>query len=248
MVDLQFMKLPLSGDFSVFKLLFGMACAMAAISTVFASTPLAGPALATSLEASRGGVDLQPLVAALKPAALVTIGWNVLYYNLLGSQVWTLAVVRIFEFAQPEDVDEAYHRVAARWAANTLEQAPVFLSSLWLYALFADSASAGTLGALYVASRAFYPLVWCWIGRFTFGFEPVTQTGYGVVGVFWLGTYMASLDQGWLWWVTSVGAVPAALTGFAVGSLALFPGLPAAPFYTFAHFKCHTTKHKSKSA
>jgi len=71
---------------------------------------------------------------------------------------------------------------------------------------------------------------------------------YGVVGVFWLGTYMALLDQGWLWWVTSVGAVPAALTGFAVGSLALFPGLPAAPFYTLAHFKCHTTKHKSKSA
>ena len=73
MVDLQFMKLPLSGDFSVFKLLFGMACAMAAISTVFASTPLAGPALATSLEASRGGVDLEPLIAALRPAALVTL-------------------------------------------------------------------------------------------------------------------------------------------------------------------------------
>ena len=177
MVDLQFMKLPLSGDFSVFKLLFGMACAMAAISTVFASTPLVGPALATSLEASRGGVDLQPLVDALRPAAFVTLGWSVLYYNLLGSQVWTLAVVRIFEFAQPEDVDESYHRVAARWAANTLEQAPVFLSSLWLYALFADSASAGTLGALYLASRALYPLFYCWIGRFTFGFEPVTQTG-----------------------------------------------------------------------
>ena len=44
---------------------------------------------------------------------------------------------------------------------------------------------------------------------------------------------------------TSVGAVPAALTGFAVGSLALFPGLPTAPFYTFAHFKSHTKKHKS---
>ena len=27
-----------------------------------------------------------------------------------------------------------------------------------------------------------------------------------------------------------------------------FPGLPTAPFYTFAHFKCHTRKHKSKSA
>jgi len=41
-----------------------------------------------------------------------------------------------------------------------------------------------------------------------------------------------------------VGPVPAALTGFAVGSLALFPGLPTAPFYTLAHFKCHTRKHK----
>ena len=67
--------------------------------------------------------------------------------------------------------------VAARWSGNTLEQAPVFLSSLWLYALFADSASAGTLGALYLASRALYPLFYCWISRFTFGFEPVTQTG-----------------------------------------------------------------------
>ena len=114
--------------------------------------------------------------------------------------------------------------------------------------MFADSASAGTLGALYLASRLLYPLFYCWIGRFTFGFEPIMQTGYGIIGVFWLGTYMALMDQGWLWWVTSVGAVPAALTGFVVGSLALFPGLPTAPFYTFAHFKCHTTKHKSKSA
>ena len=77
MVDLGFMKLPLSGDFSVFKLLFGMACACLSIATVFASTELVGPALATSLEASRGGVDLEPLIAALKPAALVTLGWNV---------------------------------------------------------------------------------------------------------------------------------------------------------------------------
>ena len=69
MVDLQFMKLPLSGDFSVFKLLFGMACAMAAISTVFASTPLAGPALATSLEASRGGVDFRRRLAGALPRA-----------------------------------------------------------------------------------------------------------------------------------------------------------------------------------
>ena len=64
MVDLQFMKLPLSGDFSVFKLLFGMACASTAIATVFASTELAGPALATSLEASRAGVDLSPHYSA----------------------------------------------------------------------------------------------------------------------------------------------------------------------------------------
>ena len=79
--------------------------------------------------------------------------------------------------------------------------------------------------------------------------EPITQCGYGVIGVFWLGTYMALLDKGWLWWVSSVGAVPAALTGFAVGSLALFPGLPTAPLYTLAHFKCHTRKHnKPKSA
>ena len=65
MVDLQFMKLPLSGDFSVFKLLFGMACACVSIATVFASTDLVGPALATSLEASRGDVDLEPLIDAL---------------------------------------------------------------------------------------------------------------------------------------------------------------------------------------
>ena len=67
MVDLGFMKLPCAGDFSVFKLLFGMACACLSIASVFASTELVGPALATSLEASRGGVDLQPLVDALRP-------------------------------------------------------------------------------------------------------------------------------------------------------------------------------------
>ena len=80
MVDLGFMKLPCAGDFSVFKLLFGMACACVSIATVFASTPLVGPALATSLEASRGGVDLQPLVDALRPAVHVFghshFGWD----------------------------------------------------------------------------------------------------------------------------------------------------------------------------
>ncbi len=30
--------------------------------------------------------------------------------------------------------------------------------------------------------------------------------------------------------------------------MACASGLPTAPFYTLAHFKCHTRKHKSKSA
>ena len=63
MVDLGFMKLPCAGDFSVFKLLFGMACACVSIATVFASTDLVGPALATSLDCQPDGIPDECQVA-----------------------------------------------------------------------------------------------------------------------------------------------------------------------------------------
>ena len=38
------------------------------------------------------------------------------------------------------------------------EHCAVFISSLWMYAIFADGATAGTLGTLYLAARVVYPL------------------------------------------------------------------------------------------
>ena len=58
MVDLGFMKLPLSGDFSVFKLLFGMACAMTAIATVFRGADGLRRRLAGALPRAPGGAVL----------------------------------------------------------------------------------------------------------------------------------------------------------------------------------------------
>ena len=83
MVDLQFMKLPLSGDFSVFKLLFGMACAMAAISTVFAcilvGTPMVPVLLlwCASKEYRVGGKGPMIFLAPL-------IGWIPTYLLIVG--------------------------------------------------------------------------------------------------------------------------------------------------------------------
>jgi len=55
-----------------------------------------------------------------------------------------------------------------RWGdrafTNTMEHAPTFLSSLWIFAVFCSADVATKLGATYTILRAFYPIIWAVFG------------------------------------------------------------------------------------
>merc|ERR1712086_370546 len=108
----------------------------------------------------------------------------------------------------------------------------VFMSSLWMYTLFADSATGGTLGMLYIAARATYPLFYIFNHGFDLWFEMNTQTGYGVVGVFLLGTLYTALGGDWVAFATA-HPIRAGVYGFWFGSAALLPGIPLTIPYGF---------------
>lgn len=229
-IDLGFMKIPLSGDYSNLALLLGQTIAAAIITAVTIATPTVGPALKAT-----------DLVEALSQTALVTCGWCILYYNFIGCAVVAgLAAPTIYEMFTPGvDVGPSYAQVASRFAGNLAEQAPIFLMSLWMYTFFADSATGGALGALYLVSRVLYPVYYMVLGKFTFWFESCTQTGYGINGVFLLGTIVTLTGGDWLAW----SAVSRGVYGFLFGSFALLPGIPFTPIISYAHYKCHTMLH-----
>jgi len=47
---------------------------------------------------------------------------------------------------------------------NMMEHAPLFLSSLWIHAVFVSADVAAALGAIYVCLRLCYPIVWMVFG------------------------------------------------------------------------------------
>ena len=145
---------------------------MIVVVTAFSvSGPLAGPALA---------LVGPPFVEACKGTMLVTALYALLYYNFLGAAVDCFFSTNILSMIKPEDVQASFYNVAGRFSGNTLEQAPVFLTMLWLYSLFVDSTSGTVLGAFYIVQRMIYPLIYSYTGKFRFEMEMVTQPGYGM--------------------------------------------------------------------
>ena len=81
-----------------------------------------------------------------------------------------------------DDVTEQFGAIASRFPGNMQEHSVVFVSTLWMYTLFADSATGAALGALYLVARLTYPLFYMANHGFDLWFEMCTQTGYGVIG------------------------------------------------------------------
>lgn len=135
-----------------------------------------------------------------------------------------------------EDVTASYERLSARFAGNTFEQSPIFLTGLWLYTLFVDYGSAYSMGMLYIVFRILYPLFYIVCHEFSFWFELNTQTGYGCNGVFILGCAMTGMGMDYVAFATG-SPYTAALLSFAAGSFAFIPGLPLAPLYALLWYK-----------
>jgi hypothetical protein len=133
-------------------------------------------------------------------------------------------------------VTDRWSTIASRYSGNMFEQMPVFLFGIWLYTLFVDYESGGNLGLLYIASRLLYPLYYMVNREFSMWFEMVTQIGYGVCGIFIVGSLYVAAGWDWMSFGNDSPTL-AALLGFTIGSFGIFPGLPLGPLYFYLHFK-----------
>mmetsp|Transcript_31867 Transcript_31867/g.58359 ORF Transcript_31867/g.58359 Transcript_31867/m.58359 type:complete len:246 (-) Transcript_31867:47-784(-) len=229
MVDLGCMKIPLSGNFSMVLATGGILWGCLLVTLVFCLSEQTGPAVYKETG--------KEFAEACSSTLLVTCVWCLIYYNYLGVAVMCVFCGNAFEMFDPnKDVTDKFGTIAGRFQGNMFEQAPVHLLGLWMYTLFVDYTTGANLGALYIVGRIIYPFFYMVNRQFTMWFEFCTQIGYGVNGVFIIGT--AAQAAGWDWIGWAKGApIAAAITGFFCGSLAVFPALPLGPLYTFIHYK-----------
>ena len=162
--------------------------------------------------------------------------WSILYLNYIGVVVLSLFTRTVWEMYTEKDVTDKHVANAGRFSGNMFEQSPIFLTSLWMYTIFADYETGWTLGVLYLVGMTYYPFHYMIFRQFTFWFENCTQMRYGVNGIFILGALCQASKMNWAAWLNS-NPVGAGILGFMVGSFAFVPGLPLAPLYTFLHYK-----------
>ena len=247
MVNLGFMELPLSGKYSFLLAVAGIATGAFVIVSTFQTATMTGPALAF-----KGSITVEKAAAqfidSCRPTLLVTAGLCLLYYNYLGCAVLSVFLVTIFKIIDAKNVNEKFSAVAGRFSGNMAEQAPVFLTALWIYTLFVDAGSAPALGAVYLAQRLSYPFFYIVCGEFTMWFEFSTQVGYGVNGALLAGILVTGFGGDWIATVAA-NPVSAPLCAFLLGSVSVFPTLPLGPLLMPLHFFFHRTVHnKPKKA
>lgn len=115
--------------------------------------------------------------------ALVTCAWGLLAYLMMP---WgPTAGMTKQNAAQVKFGDRSF--------MNLIEQAPLFLSSLWTYAFCVSAETASYLGAAYVIFRAFYPIVWLLKGGSTPGYPMpagfvVTFPAYAIIITMYIST------------------------------------------------------------
>lgn len=229
-INLGFAKIPLEGLWPIH--VFGIAIVWGWLSvylflSAFAGT-FSGPALQDK------STDLSTICA---PIAVITVLWNILYRNILSVQSNTNAML-VFQVFPPTNLSEQYHHVTERMGGNTLEQAPTFLTCLWLYTLLVDSGTAVPLGYLYLVSRSAYPIMYAIPGEFAVHVEFATTPGYAVIGLYMLGIWTKAMGGDWRV-AFHENLLGTTLKAYAIGFLSLFPGLPFGPLYFAVHYLSH---------
>ena len=150
--------------FIVFPVVIVFACSV--ITCSVSRVTATGPALAS-----------ESIVDTCSGAVLVTLGWIFVYGTMLGAQAGHAGVF-LCGIKEPTDVTiSQFTQIPARVVGNTLEQAPIFLASFWLYVLFVDAATGSAMGWVYVASRFAYAFLYFGPGEFTILIEFSTQVG-----------------------------------------------------------------------
>ncbi len=236
-IDLGFAKIPLEGPwpFPIFvaSLVWGWSIGYLLL-RINAGT-FVGPALEG---------DGQILSEKCAPIAIITILWNVLYRNMLSVQSNTTALL-VFQVFPQSNLNQQYHLLSQRFGGNMLEQAPAFLTSIWLYALLVDSASAVPLGYLYLVCRMMYPIAYAIPGEFTVCVEFATTPGYMVIGLYMLGIWTKAMGGDWKDSIND-NLLGTSLSSFAIGLMTMLPGLPFGPIYSAVHYFFHQRWRRQK--
>jgi len=146
-----------------------------------AATPITPVALKTAVLRTA----TPAMLTGLEGPALINAAWVILAYNLmpLGPTANGLGM-------GGKSMNDAQKRWGDRAFGNMIEQAPMFLSSLWLHALFVSSTVATQLGAIYLALRLCYPIIWAvWGGAKGVPFNPYTWKVFGKFPVIYYSTF-----------------------------------------------------------
>lgn len=97
---------------------------------------------------------VQAVISELSGPAMVTAGWTLLGMNFMPMGP-TAGMVGACE---PQKT------WGNRTFLNMMEHAPLFLSSLWVFAIFVSAEEATKIGTTYIALRSLYPVIWAAFG------------------------------------------------------------------------------------
>jgi len=111
-----------------------------------------------------------------KGPIVVMLLWVWSYYNMIGAQMELKM--------SPLGDSPAASKVSERSLYNTIEQSLPFLVLFWLMAAQVDAALATSVGGLYVALRALYPVLYAYYGTFNLLCEFATQPNYMAINYF----------------------------------------------------------------
>jgi hypothetical protein len=109
-------------------------------------------------------------ISDFKNVSIVTLGYFCVYYGFMGIGLQGKKQIKYgkrpagYTGTQEEKIKRFMVRYsdpimlkADRSLGNMLEQMPVFLTLMWMYAAFVDEKSAAVAGVLYTVVRALYP-------------------------------------------------------------------------------------------
>ena len=108
---------------------------------------------------------LSAIVDELAGPAMVTAGYV----------LWGMNVMPLGPTSGMVGASAAQSKWGDRTFLNMMEHAPLFLSSLWTFAIFVSAAEAAKIGAVYLALRMCYPIIWAiWGGANGAPMKPYT--------------------------------------------------------------------------
>jgi len=173
---------------------------------------------------------------------LVTVCYVIMYYWFMGQQVMAKVLrEKQGKFSRYTATDQLWI-FSDRCFLNTVEQSPMFLTLLWLNAIFIDAQTTAKLGAFYLVMRMAFPFFWASKGEWNLNIEISTQSNYLVIHWWWwqlgmkallghtMDTYASMLSDHWIVYIPIIIGVHTFITIFNFVAGGILCSLTFPPF------------------